>query len=394
MPIQTPGRGWLRAHPTAADVLLAVGILATFVFAVLSSDLDYFDDRPALVALVSVAGVVPVAIRRLRPWLAVAGVCAVMLLGSALGLRTLTEGFAVLVVVYTAAALLPLRRAIAATAVIAVATAVVLAFSNEEQGGAGLWFSNALTLLVCFFIGRTVYTRRAYVDALEQRARTAEENREAAAREAVLEERRRIARELHDVVAHHISVMGVLATGARRTLHRDPVAADEALCTIEATGRATLREMRRLLDVLRRDDETDAALQPQPGVAGLETLISQVREAGLDVHLTVLGEPRPLDPGIDLTIFRIVQEGLTNALKHAGPASAEVRVEFRPDRLLLDVSDDGRGRGTNGHTGHGLVGMRERVSLYGGTLRTGPRRGGGYSVAASIPLDPVPEVTR
>jgi signal transduction histidine kinase len=248
---------------------------------------------------------------------------------------------------------------------------------------------------VCFFIGRTVCTRRAYTTALEQRATAAEENREASAREAVLEERRRIARELHDVVAHHISVMGVLATGARRTLSRDPEAADEALATIEATGRTTLREMRRLLDVLRRDDETDAALQPQPGVAGLEALVAQVREAGLAVRLTVVGDPRPLDPGVDLTIFRIVQEGLTNALKHAGPASAEVRVEFRGDRLALEVIDDGRGTsGRNGHTGHGLVGMRERVSLYGGTLRTGPRTGGGYAVTANIPLDPASEVTR
>jgi signal transduction histidine kinase len=288
-----------------------------------------------------------------------------------------------------------MRTAVRATVIVASATIAVLLMQDDSTPG--IWFSNALTVLVCFFIGRTVYTRRAYIDALEERASTAEQNREAAAREAVLEERRRIARELHDVVAHHISVMGVLATGARRTLGRDPAAADEALSTIEATGRATLREMRRLLDVLRRDDETDASLQPQPGVAGLEALIAQVRDAGLTVHLTVLGQPRPLDPGIDLTIFRIVQEGLTNALKHAGPASAEVRVEFRHDRLLLDVEDDGRGQRTenaNGHTGHGLVGMRERVSLYGGTLRTGPRRGGGYSVAASIPLDFVPEVTR
>jgi signal transduction histidine kinase len=394
MSMQASGREWLRAHPTVADALLAVGILATFLVVVFSSGLNYFDDRPVLVAAVSVAGVLPVVVRRLRPMLAVVGVAVVAVAGGLLDLDVLTEGLSMLVVLYTAAALLPLRTAVAATAMIASATIAVLIM--QEDSTPGIWFSNALTVLVCFFIGRTVYTRRAYVDALEERASTAEENREAAAREAVLEERRRIARELHDVVAHHISVMGVLATGARRTLGRDPAAADEALSTIEATGRATLREMRRLLDVLRRDDETDASLQPQPGVAGLEALIAQVREAGLTVHLTVLGEPRPLDPGIDLTIFRIVQEGLTNALKHAGPASAEVRVEFRHDRLLLDVEDDGRGQRTeaNGHTGHGLVGMRERVSLYGGTLRTGPRRGGGYSVAASIPLDFVPEVTR
>jgi signal transduction histidine kinase len=391
MPIITPGRDWLRDHPDAADALLAVGILVLFVSAISPGGFEYFEGQPlSLVVAVAVAGVLPVAVRRRWPWAAAVGLCVVMLAGTALGLVTLTEGVSVLVVVYTVAALLPLRQAVGASLLVWAAGSVVIALSEENS--LGVWFSNALTLLVCFFIGRTVFTRRAYVDALEERARAAEETRETAALQAVLEERRRIARELHDVVAHHISVMGVLATGARRTLGRDPAAADEALSTIEATGRATLREMRRLLDVLRSDDESDASLQPQPGVAGLETLVAQVREAGLDVQLRVVGEPRALDPGVDLTIFRIVQEGLTNALKHAGPASAEVRVEFRGDRLLLDVEDNGRGEhGTNGHTGHGLVGMRERISLYGGTLRTGSRRGGGYSVAASIPLDPASE---
>ncbi len=395
MPILTPGRGWLRAHPLAADGLLAVGILVLFVSAISPGGFEYLDDQPlGLVVAVSVAGVVPVVVRRRWPWAAAVGLAIVMLVSAVLGLRTLTEGVSLLVVVYTVAAHMALRQAVAATAVVGAATAVVIARTPGVT--AGIWFYNALLVLVCFFIGRTVFTRRAYVDALEERAVAAEATREAAAREAVLEERRRIARELHDVVAHHISVMGVLATGARRTLSRDPVAADEALSTIEATGRATLREMRRLLDVLRRDDEPDASLEPQPGVAGLETLVEKVREAGLNVQLRVVGTPRTLDPGIDLTVFRIVQEGLTNALKHAGPASAEVRVEFRPDRLLLDVEDNGRGEdaGNGRRTGHGLVGMRERISLYGGTLRTGSRRGGGYSVAASIPLDPAPEDTR
>jgi signal transduction histidine kinase len=187
-----------------------------------------------------------------------------------------------------------------------------------------------------------------------------------------------------------------MATGARRALRRDPRSADEALATIESTGRATLREMRRLLDVLRRDDETDAALQPQPGVAGLEQLAEQVREAGLSVELTVIGAPRTLDPGIDLTIYRIVQEGLTNALKHAGPASAQVSVAFKPNGVTLRVEDDGTGVPAAPGTapGHGLVGMRERVALYGGSLRAGPRDSQGYSLVADIPLDPVPEVIR
>jgi signal transduction histidine kinase len=290
------------------------------------------------------------------------------------------------------AALLPLVQAGWATGLIA-ATVVLSLFVDRPTDHPSVLFSNALVLAVCFSLGRTVQTRRAYTRALEDRARAAEENREATAREAVLDERRRIARELHDVVAHHISVMGVLATGARRTLYRDPDTADEALKTIEDTGRATLREMRRLLDVLRTDAEpAEAPVEPQPGIAGLEALAAQVRDAGLPVTLAVDGDPAALDPGVDLTAFRIVQEGLTNALKHAGPATAEVRVTLTADALELEVSDDGRGprpADVPQPAGHGLVGMRERVSLYGGHLQTGPRREGGYVVRARIPLERV-----
>jgi signal transduction histidine kinase len=241
------------------------------------------------------------------------------------------------------------------------------------------------------FLGRAVFTRRAYTAALEERARAAELNREAAAREAVLDERRRIARELHDMVAHHVAVMSVLATGARRALRRDPDAADEALRAIEETGRASLREMRRMLDVLRADDERGPEEPPpEPGVAGLEHLVEQVREAGQTVDFTVAGPARTLEPGVDLTVFRVVQEALTNVLKHAGAAHAEVGVEFSVDGVRVTVDDDGHGPTPDHPTaGHGLVGMRERVALYGGTLQTGARGGGGFRVVAQIPFDAV-----
>jgi signal transduction histidine kinase len=190
------------------------------------------------------------------------------------------------------------------------------------------------------------------------------------------------------MVAHHVSVMGVLATGSRRTLHRDPAAADEALATIEETGRTALRELRRLLDVLRTEQEPAGELAPQPGLAHLATLVEQVREAGLPVTLKIEGEVGTLDPGIALTIYRIVQEALTNALKHAGSATAEVRLDVGTYWLNLEISDTGRGpRMGGGPVGHGLLGMRERVMLYGGTLRTGPRPGGGFRVSARIPVD-------
>ena len=186
-------------------------------------------------------------------------------------------------------------------------------------------------------------------------------------------------------MAHHVSVMGVLATGARRVLRRDPDAADEALATIEETGRTTLREMRRLLTVLRTEAEPAAELTPQPGLTGITQLVDQLREAGLPVTLTVTGDPGAIDPGIALTLYRIVQEALTNTLKHAGDAVAKVHLAFADGHLTLDISDTGRGPRPDNRLGHGLLGMRERVALYGGTLRTGPRAGGGFRVSARIP---------
>jgi signal transduction histidine kinase len=253
--------------------------------------------------------------------------------------------------------------------------------------------------MICFFVGRVVHTRRAYTEALEQRAATAEANQRALAAQAVAEERRRIARELHDLVAHHVAVMGVLATGARRTAGRDPAAADEALATIEQTGRTVLREMRRLLEVLRSDSEpaapewpgagVDGELAPQPTLAALEAMVEQVQEAGLPVTLQVDGDPGRLDPGMALTVYRVVQEALTNVLKHAGPATAQVRIARHDASLHLEVFDTGRGPAPGGGdgVGHGLVSMRERVHLLGGTLRAGPRPGGGFRVYAKIPTD-------
>jgi signal transduction histidine kinase len=385
-------REWLRARPLRADALLAVALYALWVTGYVISAPAAGRPVTALAFVMSAVAVVPVALRRVTPWASVALLAASILASAVLHQTAGAESLSFLVVAYTAAALMPLVQALWATALIA-GSVVLSLYVDRPVERLSVLFSNALILAVCFFLGRTVQTRRDYTRALEDRARTAEENREATAREAVLDERRRIARELHDVVAHHISVMGVLATGARRTLYRDPDIADETLKTIEDTGRATLREMRRLLDVLRTDAEpAEAPVEPQPGIAGLEALAAQVREAGLPVHLAVDGDPTTLDPGVDLIVYRIVQEGLTNALKHAGPATAEVRVRMTGDALELEVSDDGRGprpADVPQPDGHGLVGMRERVSLYGGHLQTGPRREGGFLVRARIPLESV-----
>jgi signal transduction histidine kinase len=372
----------------------AILVLVAVVSGPLRADTAPNDTDLAWVAVLAVAGVVPIALRRVAPMPSVGLVCAVMLFHEGRSVEAGTVVIAALIVVYTRAAFAPVRPAVlAAAAVGACGTAVGLLGPEPEGARAAAVTAGCLALLACFFLGRTVFTRRAYTAALEERARAAELNRESAARQAVLDERRRIARELHDMVAHHVSVMGVLATGARRTLRRDPDAADEALRTIEDTGRASLREMRRLLDVLRADDEqgSDEPAPPAPGVAGLESLAEQVREAGLPVDLTVTGTATPLEPGLDLTVFRVVQEALTNTLKHADAAHAKVSLEFAVDGVRITVTDDGHGPVPGGdHLGHGLVGMRERVALYGGTLRTGARSGGGFRVYARLPLEAAP----
>jgi signal transduction histidine kinase len=217
----------------------------------------------------------------------------------------------------------------------------------------------------------------------ERRAQLAERERDVAAREAVVEERARIARELHDVIAHNVSMMVVQAGAERRVVPEGTT--HEVLETVEQIGRNALTEMRRLVGMLRGG--TDDALAPQPGLDDLPLLAQQVREAGLPVDLYVEGEPRDLPAGIELSAFRIVQEALTNALKHAGDARAEVRVRYAPDSLELEIVDDGRTAVTAAPTGgHGLVGIRERVALYGGRLDAGRRATGGFAVRVLLPI--------
>ncbi|MYS80139.1 sensor histidine kinase [Embleya scabrispora] len=216
-------------------------------------------------------------------------------------------------------------------------------------------------------------------------------NRQLLADRAVTEERRRIARELHDIVAHHITTMYLMSGGARSTLDRDPDTARAALVTLESSGRTALREMRQLLGVLRGSDAVEEApSEPQPGVNEIDRLLIESRAAGLPVEYEELGEPRPLPPATALALYRIVQEALTNARKHAGNARAFVRLEYGSDRVTVEICDDGDGGGsTMAGGGYGLLGMRERVAVHGGTLEAGRRPEGGYRVAARVPLPPM-----
>ena len=235
----------------------------------------------------------------------------------------------------------------------------------------------ALLLGAPWVAGRAVRQRRLNDTELEQ------ERARAAA--AVVDERARIARELHDVVAHSISVMVLQARGGRRVLDSEPADARDAFGVIEWTGQQALDEMRRLVGMLRSGDET-LPLAPQPSLREVGTLVEQVRAAGLPVQLTVEGEPRDLPPGVDLSAFRIVQEALTNTLTHAGPARSRVVLRYRADELEIEISDDGPGSGVGSGSGYGLVGMRERVSVYGGELQAGRQPEGGYALRVRLPL--------
>jgi signal transduction histidine kinase len=260
--------------------------------------------------------------------------------------------------------------------------AYVAAFFVTTSPWNGISSSGAFFVLVSTIVMVLI---RLVVGAKERRASLAERERDVAAREAVVAERARIARELHDVVAHHVSMIVLQAGAERHALPSEQAGTRDVLGTIEQTGRSALIEMRRLLQMLR-EDEADP-LAPQPGLDDLPVLVSQVREAGLNVELEVDGERRDLPVGLELSAYRIVQEALTNALKHAGEAAASVRVRYGEDAIELEVVDDGAG---NGHVdrigGHGLVGMRERVALYGGQFEARRRDEGGYRVRALLPI--------
>jgi signal transduction histidine kinase len=279
---------------------------------------------------------------------------------------------------YSAAAYTDRQRLLPVLIPVAVVASTAIATGEHLDRGLN-WVTILSELLLTFglpaALGRATYNRRRRI-ALD---------RELATREALAAERARIARELHDVVAHHMSVMVVQAGAARAVAGLDPAAADEALQRIEDSGRTGLAEMRRLLGVLAVDERADRA--PQPGLANLDELLDGMRATGLPVEAVVEGTPMPLEPGVELSAYRIVQEALTNSLRHAGGASARVTLRYANDGLELEIVDDGRGPGADADSpgGRGLIGMRERAQLLGGDLHAGPRDGGGFVVLARLP---------
>ena len=296
--------------------------------------------------------------------------------------------FIILIVVfYSAAVYGDGRRAVIVAAIAFVMEILVIDIPRFLAGeNPGDIMPAWVIYLIFWLVGRTIRQRRLQAQQLEDRATRLEIEREENARAAVAEERARISRELHDVVAHSVSVIVVQAQAAQRLLEGEQREARQALGSIETTGRQALTEMRRLLGILRRT-EAELALAPQPSLSQLDALIEQLRASGLPVEFRIEGEAKPLPPGVDLSAYRIVQEALTNSLKHAGPSHAQVVIHYRADELALEITDDGTGNGEGGGAGQGLIGMRERVTLYGGVFESGRLESGGYSVRARLPLD-------
>jgi signal transduction histidine kinase len=365
----------------------------------------------------------PLAFRRIYP---ITAFCVILgaVIGSNGHTTTITYAAAIFAA-YSAVVYSPYRRA-ALLSVLAAAVIVTAAYPNTTPPVPER-FTAMLILLPTVAVGVVIRVWRGRARESAERLRRAEQEHEAETQRAVALERARIASEMHDVVTHNVSVMVVQAGAARRVLDSSPDDAREALLAVEASGRTAMTELRHLLGLLAPSGEAEAvagetpeapvpvepgiagsaALAPQPGVARIPALLARVCEAGMPVELSVdapAGTTPALPPGIDLAAFRVVQEGLTNVMKHAGPARTLVRLQYRPRDLLITVSDDGPPPGAApaapaaapgpgagpGSGARGLIGLRERIAVYGGELDAGPRPGGGWRLTARIPLDPLP----
>jgi signal transduction histidine kinase len=391
-----------RVDPARLDVALAVVLAAVTLLGLWVVPVSAGGREPDLLASVlSLATTLPIAFRRRRPVL----VLAVIVLATILATVTRPSsgvGLGVLIAMYSVAAHADRRQSLAALTftMIAITAVVTAVIASSQPALPPAIYPLALVLAwiisgAVWLLGDLVRTRGEAVAELRLRNEELEAEREENARLAVADERARIARELHDAVAHSLSVMVVQAGAARRALETaEPdgeVAAERArgaLATIEATGRDTLGEMRRVVGALRPTG--DEPYEPQPSLDELDRLLTSVREAGLPVELVVEGDARAVPRGVDLSAYRVVQESLTNTLKHAHAASARVRLHYGSDALDVEVTDDGRGAAAQlleaPHRGYGLAGMRERVAMAGGEMVAQPGPSGGFVVRARLPL--------
>jgi signal transduction histidine kinase len=348
--------------------------------------------HPPSVAVIVVLAlmVAPLLVRRTWP-IPVFGWVVATAIPAGLWDRHLIDGLALLIALYTVAALRPRRAALACAGVLELVVVIgLVSFAGGD------WWYDAIFLsgMIAAALGLGLYSaaRRAYLAELHDRAERLEREKDQQAALAAAAERARIAREMHDIVAHHLTVMTTLAEAAIAASASSPERATDVMRNVAATGRRALADTRKLLGVLRQRPGQDPgdALQPVPDLGQLDTLIEQVRSAGLDTTLEVHGQAPDMPAGMQLTVFRLVQEALTNTLKHGGAgARARVRLRYLPGELLVDVDDDGSGSAAPAPAGvgGGLPGMAERVRAYGGDLRASPRQPAGWAVSARLPLD-------
>ncbi len=371
---------------------LAVGLLASALaqtWLVDDPSAHGWGGARGLSTVAAIAGIVPIFWVRRAPVPALAvsfAGCALNVVLAAPAEGAFQTFVALIVLAFGVGAHVEGRTSVVAlVALLAATVAVGVAVRLEQDYPSGEFVPILVWFGAAWLVGRFVRSWRLRAQDMEVLARRLAQEQEARARDAVSVERLRIARELHDVVAHNVSVMSVQAAAADRVLEGEQPAVRGALGSIQTAARSTVDEMRRMLGVLRAVDD-NGRLAPLPSLADLDALAEQARAAGLSVDVRVEGTPLALSAGLELSAYRIIQEGLTNAIKHAGDSRAAVTVRYVPDALELEVIDDGSGNGAGGGTGHGLVGIRERVGLFGGELEMGPRDGGGWRLRARLPL--------
>jgi len=376
--------GGVRPNTTtiAADVLLAAVLTGLTVVTVVSR--PDADSGPLLV-LLAVLTVAPIALRQVAPVTTLTVVLVALLALSLVSRQTFPDGGLGLVTALFSVATLCSRTVTAwlfgASLVVVVGSIVIVGDADATIPMPVFWSELAKAVLIAIGAWVLGLSTKRWAERTEHLAARAER--------AAAQERVRIARELHDVVSHHMSVISLQAGVSRYLLDTDPAAARTALATVEDESREALSEMRRLLEVLRPEQPADVELRPQPGLADLESLVERTRAAGVPVEVAVSGRLRTLPSGPDLCAYRVVQESLTNVIKHAGPATVRIGLDYGEDTLTLRVADDGAGPVSPPRAGQGIRGMRERAELYGGTLEAGPRDEGGFAVEARIPVGDV-----
>lgn len=387
----SPAEGTARGE-LVFDTLVALGLTAVSIVALLGQAPDAGNLDPLSSALLMLE-TLPLIARRRWPvavFLVVTG--ATILHASLAQGDSVNESLGALVALFTVTERVERRVSVPFAVLLGAAFAVLITIKSGQPFGLQGFLQTMLSVAVAWALGDWARTRGMYAAAIEDRSRLLELEREERARRAVQAERERIARELHDVVTHHVSVIVIQAGAGLTALERRPEQARAALSAIDRTGRQALTEMRRMLGILGDADAgPETARDPMPGLDRLGELLEQVRAAGLPVELAIVGERRPLDPGVDLSAYRIVQEALTNVLKHAAGARARVELAYGPSDLDIRVTDEGgagtRGIGGSGDAGHGLIGMRERAVLFGGTFEAGSTSTG-FGIHARMPAEP------